>query len=86
MKKTNNNLKFTDKILGGKYDSTNVTWDHSGNKNGGYFNANGDVYDVQLMSDETTDQLVITVTSKRRYVIDGKGNCKRSTSNQYSAL
>lgn len=37
--------------------------DHSGNKNGGNFNANGDVYDVQLMSDETTDQLVITVTS-----------------------
>ena len=33
------------------------------NKNGGNFNANGDVYDVQLMSDETTDQLVITVTS-----------------------
>jgi prepilin-type N-terminal cleavage/methylation domain-containing protein len=63
MKKTNNNLKFTDKILGGKYDSKNVTWDHSGNKNGGNFNANGDVYDVQLMSDETTDQLVITVTS-----------------------
>lgn len=64
MKKTNNNLKFTDKILGGKYDSKNVTWDHSGNKNGGNFNANGDVYDVQLMSDETTDQLIITVTSK----------------------
>lgn len=64
MKKTNNNIKFTDKILGGKYDSKNVTWDHSGNKNGGNFNANGDVYDVQLMSDETTDQLVITVTSK----------------------
>ena len=63
MKKTNNNLKFTDKILCGKYDSKNVTWDHSGNKNGGNFNANGDVYDVQLMSDETTDQLVITVTS-----------------------
>lgn len=64
MKKTNNNLKFTDKILGGKYDSKNVTWDHSGNKNGGKFNANGDVYNVELMDNETTDQLVITVTSK----------------------
>lgn len=64
MKKTNNNLKFTDKILGGKYDSKNVTWDHSGNKNGGKFNANGDVYNVELMDNETTDQFVITVTSK----------------------
>ena len=26
MKKTNNNLKFTDKILGGKYDATKATW------------------------------------------------------------
>ena len=64
MKKTNNNLKFTDKILGGKYDSKNVTWDHSGTKNGGNFNANGDVYNVELMDNETTDQFVITVTSK----------------------
>ena len=64
MKKTNNNLKFTDKILGGKYDSKNVTWNHSGTKNGGNFNANGDVYNVELMDNETTDQFVITVTSK----------------------
>ena len=28
MKKNQNKLKFTDKILGGKYDSKNVTWDH----------------------------------------------------------
>ena len=58
------NLEFTDKILGGKYDSKNVTWDHSGTKNGGNFNANGDVYNVELMDNETTDQFVITVTSK----------------------
>ncbi len=64
MKKNQNKLKFTDKILGGKYDSKNVTWDHSGTKNGGNFNANGDVYNVELMDNETTDQFVITVTSK----------------------
>ena len=64
MKKNQNKLKFTDKILGEKYDSKNVTWDHSGTKNGGNFNANGDVYNVELMSNETTDQFVITVTSK----------------------
>lgn len=34
------------------------------NKNGGNFNANGDVYNVELMDNETTDQFVITVTSK----------------------
>ena len=64
MKKNQNKLKFTDKILGGKYDSKNVTWDHSGTQNGGNFNANGDVYNVELMDNETTDQFVITVTSK----------------------
>lgn len=64
MKKNQNKLKFTDKILGGKYDSKNVTWDHSGTKNGGNFNANGDVYNVELMDNETTNQFVITVTSK----------------------
>ena len=64
MKKNQNKLEFTDKILGGKYDSKNVTWDHSGTKNGGNFNANGDVYNVELMDNETTDQFVITVTSK----------------------
>lgn len=68
MKKTNNNLKFTDKILGGKYDSKNVTWNHSGTLNGGKFytdndNNGRDVYNVELMSNETTDQFVITVTS-----------------------
>ena len=64
MKKNQNKLKFTDKILGGKYDSKNVTWDHSGTKNGGNFNANGDVYNVELMDNETTNQFVIKVTSK----------------------
>ena len=32
MKKTNNNLKFTDKILGGKYDATKATWSVSAKK------------------------------------------------------
>ena len=63
MKKTNNNLKFTDKILGGKYDSKNVTWDHSGTKNGGNFNANGDVYNVELMDNSL---LIGTIKFRQR--------------------
>lgn len=66
-----NKLKFTDKILGG-YDSKNVVWGHSGTNNGGNFNANGDVYNVELMTNETTNQFVITVESNENHDLKAK--------------
>mgnify|MGYP000551721246 FL=1 len=69
MKKTNNNLKFTDKILGGKYDATKATWsvsaknedvDDQGKKKGDVYNifiksTTITQFEVYVQSDENKD-------------------------------
>lgn len=56
MKKTNNNLKFTDKILGGKYDSTKATWSVSAENRDvdDQSKKSGDVYNIEIKSTTIT--------------------------------